>query len=185
MSYPENILTHSLSHLLETNIFNVMLNRRSQRHFEEKSVEEWKIEMIIAAADTAPTAGGYQGFEVYHVKNKKVKQRLVEAANNQPWLNAPAVLAFCMNPSRVKMKFPIHILNKFSLQDATLAAAYSQLAAHALGLSTIWIGMFDELRVMRALNTDLTPSSILCVGYPEKTLHPKPKRNLNDLIHVV
>lgn len=58
--------------------------------------------------------------------------------------------------------------NKFSLQDATLAAAYSQLAAHALGFSTIWIGMIDELRVMKALSTDLTPSSILCIGYPKR-----------------
>lgn len=98
MAYPENVLTHSLSDVLETNIFNVMLNRRSRRHFEEKSVEEWKMDMIIAAADTAPTAGGYQGFEIYHVKNEKVKQRLVEAANNQPWVNAPEVLVFCMNP---------------------------------------------------------------------------------------
>ena len=36
---------------------------------------------------------------------------------------------------------------KFSIQDATLAAAYSQLAASALGLSSIWIGMFDEEKV--------------------------------------
>lgn len=185
MAYPDDVLTHELESILDSNIFHVMLNRRSQRKFSDKPVEEWKVEMIIAAADTAPTAGGFQGFEVYVVKDPEVKKKLVEAANNQPYVNAPVVLVFCMNPERVRMKFPENVLKKFSLQDATLAAAYSQLAAHALGLSSIWIGMIDEEKVMEALGTELVPSSILCIGYPQKMLHPKPKRNLLDLIHEV
>lgn len=171
--------------VLQTNIFNVMLNRRSQRKFEDKEVEDWKIDMIFAAADTAPTAGGFQGFEIFNVKNPEVKLKLAEAANRQPYVNAPVVLVFCMDPSRVKMNFPPQIIKKFSVQDATLAAAYAQLASHALGLSTVWIGMIDEQKVMAALGTDLTPSSILCIGYPQKMLQPKPKRSLKELIHEV
>jgi nitroreductase len=171
--------------VLETNIFNVMLNRRSQRKFENKEVEDWKMEMIFAASDTAPTAGGFQGFEIFHVKKPEVKAKLVEAANRQPYVSAPEVLVFCMNPARVKLNFSQEIIKKFSVQDATLAAAYAQLAAHALGLSTVWIGMIDEKKVAEALGTDLVPSSILCIGYPQKTLQPKPKRNLVELIHTV
>ena len=59
--------------------------------------------------------------------------KLVEAANNQPYVNAPVLLIFCMHPSRVKMNFPQHIIKKFSVQDATLAAAYAQLAARNVG----------------------------------------------------
>src|SRR5919108_4849114 len=58
--------------ILQTNLFNVMLNRRSQRKFEDREIEDWKLEMIYAAADTAPTAGGFQGFEIYRVKNSDV-----------------------------------------------------------------------------------------------------------------
>jgi nitroreductase len=72
---------------------------------------------------------------------------------------------------------------KFSLQDATLAAAYSQLAASALGLSSIWIGMIDEDKVMQIIGTKLRPSSILCIGYPQKKRPPKSRRKLKDLIH--
>ncbi|MCI0563360.1 MAG: nitroreductase family protein [Nitrososphaera sp.] len=171
--------------VLQTNIFNVMLNRRSQRKFEGREVEDWKLEMIFAAADTAPTAGGFQGFEIFNVKNDEAKLKLAEAANKQPYVNAPVVLVFCMNPSRVKMNFPAHIIKKFSVQDATLAAAYAQLAAHALGLSSVWIGMFDEEKVMQALGTDLVPSCILCLGYPFKMLQPKPKRSLVELIREI
>lgn len=171
--------------ILNTNIYNVMLNRRSQRKFDNKEVENWKLDIIFAAADTAPTAGGFQGFEIYHIKNEDIKIKLVVAANKQPYVNSPVVLVFCMNPSRVKMQFPSNILEKFSIQDATLAAAYAQLAAHSLGLSSIWIGMIDEREVMKAIGTDLIPSSILCIGYPKKILQPKSKRTLSELIHII
>jgi FMN reductase [NAD(P)H] len=208
MSYPKDILSrmYSDSHtellypkeedssieeqrqyeeVAQTNLFNVMLNRRSQRKFENKPIEDNKIELILAAADTAPTAGGFQGFEIFYIKDSEIKVKLAEAANNQPYVNAPLVLVFCMNPGRVKMNFSPDILKKFSLQDATLAASYSQLAAHALGLSSIWIGMIDEGKVMKALGTSLVPATILCFGYPHKMLQPKPKRSLIELIHTI
>ena len=162
-----------------------MLNRRSQRKFEDKDIESWKIEIIFASADTAPTAGGFQGFEIFHVTQDELKQKLVKAANNQPYVSAPLVLVFCINPDRIKLKFDSKILHKFSLQDATLAAGYAQLSAHALGLSTIWIGMINENLVKEVIGTHLQPSSILCIGYPTKILLPKPKRNLTDLIHTI
>ena len=167
--YPkEEVPAHDTEDIVQTNIFNVMLNRRSQRKFENKDVEEWKLEMIFAAADTAPTAGGFQGFEIYHIKNEEIKTKLVQAANNQPYVHAPVVLVFCMNPKRIKLNFPPDTIRKFSQQDATLAAAYSQLAAHALGLSSIWIGMFDEIKIKEILGIDLSPSSILCLGYQQR-----------------
>jgi hypothetical protein len=45
--------------------------------------------------------------------------------------------------------------------------------------------MLDEKKIMEILGTDLSPSSILCLGYPVKILLPKPKRNLKDLIHEI
>ena len=101
--------------ILNTNIYNIMLNRRSQRKFASKDVEGWKLDIVFAAADTAPTAGGFQGFEIFHIKNHNIKIKLVDAANNQPYVNAPVILVFCMNPSRVKMKFPSETLKKFSI----------------------------------------------------------------------
>jgi len=169
----------------ESDLFRIFSTRRSTRRFDKTKVEDWMVDKILAAADTAPTAGNFQGFKVFYIKNKKTKEALVEAANNQPYVNAPVVLVFCMDPLRVKMDFPPEILDKFSLQDATLAAAYSQLAASGMGLSSIWIGMIDEEKVKSILGTDLRPSSILCIGYPEKRKSPKSRRKLKELIEVV
>lgn len=170
----------------ETDFFRVIATRRSTRNFDmSRFVEQWKVDKILAAADTAPTAGNFQGFEVFYIKNKEIKKRLAEAANNQPYVNAPLVLVFCLDPARVKINFPPDILTKFSLQDATLAAAYSQLAASTLGLSSIWIGMMDEEKVKEIIQTDLRPSSILCIGYPTKKRPPKSRRKLKDLVRVI
>ena len=179
------ILQSGPSEFIDTDLFAVMAKRRSTRKFSDKPVETTKIDKIIAAADTAPTAGNYQGFEIFYVKSPEKKKLLVEACNKQPYVDAPVVLVFCKNPSRVKFDFSEYILKKFAIQDATLAAGYSQLAAQALGLSSIWIGMFDEQKVMDIIGTDLVPSSVLCIGYPEQTKFPKPRRNLKDLVHVV
>ena len=169
----------------ESDVFRIFSTRRSTRKFSKTKVEEWKVDKILAAADTAPTAGNFQGLKIFYIKNKNTKQALVEAANKQPYVNAPVVLVFCMDPSRVNLKFPPEILEKFSLQDATLAASYSQIAASGLGLSSIWIGMLDEKKVQDILGTDLRPSSILCIGYPDKKKPPKSRRKLKELIEVV
>ncbi len=171
--------------LTPTDIFRVFSTRRSTRKFEKTKVEDWKVDKILSAADVAPTAGNFQGFQVYLIKNKKTKEALVEAANKQPYVDAPVVLVFCTEPSRVKLKFPPEILEKFSLQDATIAAAFSLLSASGVGLSTIWIGMFDEEKVKKILGTELRPSSILCIGYPDKKKPPKSRRKLKDLIKVI
>ena len=171
--------------LSQTDLFRIFSTRRSTRKFSKTTVEDWMVDKILAAADTAPTAGNFQGFKVFYVKNKKTKEALVEAANNQPYVNAPVVLVFCMDPSRVKMDFPPEILEKFAIQDATLAAAFSLLAASGLGLSSIWIGMINEEKVKSILGTNLKPSSILCIGYPEKRRPPKSRRKLKELIQVV
>ena len=180
-----NILNKKIEKKLNTDIFKVMATRRSTRKFSKNPVEKWKIDKILAAADAAPTAGNFQGFEIFYISDKYTKEELVKAANKQPYVNAPLVLVFCMNPSRVKLDFPAKVIMKFSMQDATLAAAYSQLAASALGLSSIWIGMFDEERVKEIIGTELRPTSLLCVGYPIKKRPPKQRRQLKELIHVV
>ena len=169
----------------EVDVFSIMNKRRSTRNFDERPIEDTKIEDIISAADTAPTAGNFQGFEIYYIKNPEVKKRLVSACNGQPYVNAPLVLVFCKNPQRVKFNFSKYVLKKFAIQDATLAASYAQLASHALGLSSIWIGMFKEKEVMEVIGTDLIPSSILCVGYPSEHKQAKIRRNIRKLVHVI
>jgi len=75
------ILKSSPTEFINTDLFTVMAKRRSTRKFTDKIVETTKVDKIIATADTAPTAGNFQGFEIFYVKSPEKKQRLVEACN--------------------------------------------------------------------------------------------------------
>jgi len=58
------------------------------------------------------------------------------------------------------------------------------LAATALGLSTVWVGAFDDAAVQRVLGChDLLPVAILPIGYPAEEPEPAPRRSLTDLVH--
>ena len=103
--YPKEDQNQDVEEVLQTNIFNIMLQRRSQRKFENREIEDWKLEMIFAAADTAPTAGGFQGFEIFHIKTPQIKVELVKASNNQPYVNAPVVTCFLHESQPNKNEF--------------------------------------------------------------------------------
>ena len=69
------------------------------------------------------------------------------------------------------------------MQDATVAVAYAQLAATALGLATCWIGAFDQEQVGRlaGLRAGHRVIALLTLGYPAETPPRTPRRALADL----
>ena len=131
--------------MLDENVFlDFLTTRRSVRAFKDDAIDESKLSKILQACNMAPSSGGLQTFEIYHIKNKEIKERLVLAAKDQALIaQAPLLLVFCANPFRSVERFGERS-QFFSVQDATIAAAYAQLTVHALGLSTVWIGAFDE-----------------------------------------
>ena len=128
----------------ERSFLDFLNNRRSIRAFKDNIIDESQLHKILQACNLAPSSGGLQTFEIYQIKNKEMKKRLVSAAKDQTFVSqAPLLLVFCANPSRSVERFGERS-QLFSVQDATIAAAYAQLTVHALGLSTVWIGAFDE-----------------------------------------
>jgi nitroreductase len=45
--------------------------------------------------------------------------------------------------------------------------------------------MLDEEKVKQIIESDLKPSSILCIGYPQQKRPPKSRRKLKELIRVI
>ncbi len=140
--------------MLDENVFlDFLTTRRSVRAFKDDAIDESKLSKILQACNMAPSSGGLQTFEIYHIKNKEIKERLVLAAKDQALIaQAPLLLVFCANPFRSVELFGERS-QFFSVQDATIAAAYAQLTVHALGLSTVWIGAFDEKKSLRNITS--------------------------------
>ncbi|MDE1838583.1 MAG: nitroreductase family protein [Thaumarchaeota archaeon] len=171
----------------EKSFLEFLRRRRSIRSFKENTIDESQINEILEAINLAPSSGGLQTFEIYRIKNKETKDKLALAAKGQTFVaQAPLLLVFCANPSRSVERFGERS-QLFSVQDATIAAAYAQLTLHAMGLSTVWIGAFDEKQVSEILDIPKgqRPVAILPIGYENETPKEKSTRGAKDILHVI
>lgn len=167
-------------------IFQLIEERRSMRKFSDRPVEAEKLTRILETADRAPSAGNLQGYEIYVVRSLALKQLLVVASWGQDFIaEAPVVLVFCANGPRSASKYKQRGSRLYAIQDATIACAYSQLAAKALDLDTVWVGAFSEGKVAKILHLpkDHRPIILLPIGYAGKDTKPRPRRGVKDLVH--
>lgn len=165
--------------------FDVLKTRRSIRRFQNKEVEKEKIAKILEAARSAPSAGNLQAYQIFVVRNQKIKNRLTKAALEQDFIaEAPLVLVFFADPERSAKRYGQRGTELYSLQDATIAASYAQLAIVDLALSSVWVGAFDENEVKDILDIrdEIRPIAILPVGYPDERPVPRPRRDLDDVV---
>ena len=166
--------------------FKVVDERHSMRKYADTPLEEEKLIKILETANKAPSAGNLQGYEIYIIRSHEQRQALVKAAWDQEFLaEAPVVLIFCANPSRVVERYEERGSGLYCIQDATIACTFSMLAAKALGLDTVWVGAFDEDSVRKTIHIpdNLRPVAMLPIGYPGKIPGLRPRRELKDLIH--
>ncbi len=166
---------------------DVLKNRHSFRAYSDKEVPPEKLKVILDAANSAPSAGNLQSYKVYVVRAKKIKGAIMQVAHEQECLvQAPLLLIFCAdrNPG---LKYGDRGAELYSVQDATIAATYAQLAATAEGLGTVWVGAFDTLEVSRLLDADshLVPVAILPIGYPIDEPRPSERKPIGEMVKEV
>jgi nitroreductase len=168
--------------------FEVIRSRRSIRRFDDRPVEEEKLDAILEAANAAPSAGNLQAYEIYLVRGPAALARLAGLLERMKFFaEVPAVLAFCTNPERSVIKFSDRGQTLYAVQDATIACTQAMLAATALGLASVWVGAFQEQAVAEALAlpASLRPVALLPIGYPGETVEPRSRRTVKDLVHFV
>jgi nitroreductase len=163
--------------------FSVLDERRSIRAYKKKDVEKEKLDRILTAANSAPSAGNLQAYEIVLVKEKKTKEALAAASLSHDFIaEAPVVLVFCANQERSAVRYGRRGHDLYSIQDATIAASYAQLAATALGLGSVWVGAFDESSIRKIINAD-KPVAIIPIGYPDEKPYKTGRRSLDDITH--
>lgn len=150
--------------------FETVRSRHSVRKYQsDMPVEPEKLHAILEMACAAPSAGDLQAYQIIVVKNQQTRDALSRAANNQAFISeAPVCLVFCTNAKKSMAEYGDRGEKLYCIQDATIAAAYAQLAIVAADLASTWIGFFDEEEVSRLLNLkpDLVPIAMLSLGYP-------------------
>ncbi len=166
--------------------FATVRHRHSVRKYrKDMPVEREKLHAVLEMACAAPSAGDLQAYQIIVVSSQEERDALSRAAGNQEFLSeAPICLIFCADPERSAQRYGERGKSLYTLQDTTIAAAYTQLAVVAAGMGSTWVGAFDEDEVKRILNIEpgKKPVAMLSVGYPAEAPEPTPRRQLNEVV---
>lgn len=163
----------------------VVKKRKSIRRFKPKEVEEEKIKEILNVVRQAPSAGNLQAYKIFVLKTKEARLKFFAASYGQSWIKDASVLfIFCADSFSSSQRYgPRGQL--YALQDATIAAAYGQLAITNLGLASVWVGTFDEKKIQAVLKTSLVPTAILAVGYPDEDPVRPVKKEVEEIAEII
>lgn len=159
--------------------------RRSIRKFKNIDIGKDSIDILLNAAQAAPSAGNAQGRDFIIVSDITTKRRLVEAARNQHFIaSAPIVIVAVANIKRSSSRYGTRG-ELYAVQDATVSTMNIILAATNIGLGTCWIGAFDEEIVKNILGIPEKerPIAMIPIGYPDESPIMPQRMSLDQIIH--
>jgi nitroreductase len=144
----------------------VVRSRHSVRTYQDKVVENEKLERILECGRLAPSARNSQCWDFVVVKEKETVERIGEACGMlNPWLKkVPTVLVACADPSESISRNGMD----YYLVDLAIALEHIVLAATDLGLGTCWIAGYDEETVKEVLGVPkgIRVVALTPLGYP-------------------
>lgn len=164
--------------------------RRSVRHFAAEDIPDATLSKLLEAACLAPSAGNRQPWFFYLVKATKVREDLAKAAFGQSFLKeAPVDIVVCVEPERSAARYGERGAELYCFQDTAAAVQNILLMADGLGLSTCWVGAFDEKAVSQILGipSGRRPVAIIPVGYSSLKEPPRSpaRRTLDEVVKMV
>lgn len=138
--------------------------RFSCRKFQDKKVEQEKIDKIIEAALASPTACNFQPFKIWVIENSKI---LNEMKNVTPYIfGTKTVMAIGADTKNAYVrKFDG---KNFAQIDASIVATHMLLEIQNLGLGTTWVGYFEENKLKELIPemADYDIIGLFPLGYP-------------------
>ena len=152
-------------------VMNSLLTRRSVRKYEDRPVEEEKLNEVIKAGLYAASGGGRQSSIIIAVTDREMVKKLsaMNAAvlgkeGIDPFYGAPAVLIVLAGKNA-----------HTGVEDGSLTLGNMMLAAYDLGLGSCWIHRAKEMfegeegkKILKDLSVEDEYTGIgnLIIGYP-------------------
>lgn len=156
--------------------------RYSARAFKADAVEQEKLDLILAAAQHAPTAANRQPFRLFVIETKKHKGELQRLYHRDWFVQAPLVIAIVAVAEEAWTRR--YDDENYAVVDAAIAFDHLILQAADLGLGTCWIAAFDPEIARQLLNIPPTwqPVAFTPLGYPVDVRQEKKRREISQLV---
>jgi len=163
------------------NVMEAIRKRRSIRSYEDRPVEEEKLNAVLEAGRLAPSASNRQEWRFVVVRDPELRTRLAEAANGQSFVaTAPVVLVACAETDGHRMTcgepcYPI---------DVAISLDHMSLKATEEGLGTCWIGAFGQPAVKKLLGIPepVRVVELMTLGYAAGEPRERQRLPIDDIV---
>ncbi|MDU0460597.1 MAG: nitroreductase family protein [Geobacteraceae bacterium] len=161
------------------NTLEAIRNRHSVRRYADRPVEEEKLRAVLEAACLAPSWANLQCVRYVVVRDAATKRRISELSYVDSFF---AARGYKTNPSQVALaEAPLVIVacalpnqsgdirgQQYYMTDVGLAAENLMLAAHDLGLGSVFVSIFEEKPLADLLDIPAYISivGLFPLGYP-------------------
>jgi nitroreductase len=149
-----------------------IMTRRSVRHFSGEPVTDEEIETVLRAAMAAPSAHNGRPWRFVLVRDREILKRLSRATlYAKPLATAEAGIVVCAERSSVTSA-------GFWVIDCSAAIENALLAAHALGLGGLWMGVHPiapftaAVRRIIGAPRGVRIHSMIAIGRPAEAKEP-------------
>lgn len=174
-------------------LMEMIKSRRSIRKYDDKPVPEELLIQILESVRWAPSWANSQCWEIVIIKDPGTKLKLQKTfppAGNpalKAIVQAPVVLALCAKMG-VSGYYKEKITTKFGdwmMYDLGLCTQNICMTAHALGLGTVIVGLFNQETAGRIVNIpdEYELVSLIPLGYPAKVGNVPKRRALSEFTH--
>ncbi|MCX8151262.1 MAG: nitroreductase family protein [Candidatus Bathyarchaeota archaeon] len=156
-------VTMGLDARLGMDVFEAIQKRKSVRSYEPRAVPRETLEKLLEAARLSPSAKNLQPWHFVVVTDPQRRKALSRGVFARFLSKVPVVIVACGDQ---KMSPDWYVV------DVALAGENMVLAATAEGLSTCWVGSFDEAKVKEQLKIPehLRVVALLAVGYGKEKI---------------
>ncbi|GLG05571.1 nitroreductase [Sellimonas catena] len=173
---------------MENNFLSLIKTRRSVRAYKPQPVPSEALDAVLEAGTYAPTGGGRQSPTIIAITDPKYRQEIarlnaeVMGNNTDPYYGAPVVILVLADGSA----------NTF-VEDGSCVLENMMLAAHALGLGTVWVHrereIFDSESGKALLREWKLPETLrgvgaIALGYPAKEAGQPAARKQNYIVRI-
>ncbi len=149
-----------------------ILSRRSTRRYNDRTIEAAALETMLKAAMSAPSAHNQQPWAFVVIDDRKILDSIPEFHPYSKMLyQAPAAIVVCGDLRELPAPY-------FWQQDCAAATQNILLAANALGIGSVWLGVFPheelvtKVQELLGIPGDIKPFSIISLGYPSEGKGP-------------
>ena len=152
-------------------LIQTIFARRSIRQYTSEPVSEEKIQTLLEAAMAAPSASNRKPWQFVVVTEREALDALAEAHPHGKMLfDAPLSICVCGDLTEME---------RYWVQDCSAATENLLLAATALGLGAVWLGVYpreervEAVRRILALPDHITPLNAIAIGHPAEVKQPR------------